>query len=127
MLQRLQNRAARIITGDYDYTHSVSDLIEKLGWDKLADRRKFHISTLMYKTINGQAPKYLQTKFNKTNTVHDINTRSYCSGDLYIPRPRIEKFRQSLAYKGAMTWNSLPRQTKQARSLAEFKTLYQLG
>ena len=124
ILQRLQNRAARIITGDFDYTHSVTSLIQNLGWTKLAERRQFHISTLMYKSLNEMAPNYLQSKFIKRNTVHSLNTRSSLNGDLHLPRPRTEKFKQSLSCKGPFSWNSLPISTRQADDLSDFKTKY---
>ena len=124
ILQRLQNRAARIITGNFDYTQSATDLIQNLGWTKLAERRKFHTSILSFKSLNGMAPSYLQSKFVKRNTVHDLNTRSSMAGDLHIPRPRAVKYKQSLSYKGPYTWNSLPRSVREADDLCDFKVKY---
>jgi hypothetical protein len=37
-VQRLQNRAARVITGD-NYDIRSSDIFNKLGWNNLQDRR----------------------------------------------------------------------------------------
>ena len=55
-IQKLQNRAARVITkSSYDASSSI--LLEKLHWDNLSLRlRKNHKSILMYKTINKLTP-----------------------------------------------------------------------
>ena len=39
MLDNVQRRAARFVVNDYRRTSSVSKMIEKLGWESLADRR----------------------------------------------------------------------------------------
>ena len=38
-LQRLQNRAARVITGDTCLTHGSDETLKKLGWSNLYQRR----------------------------------------------------------------------------------------
>jgi hypothetical protein len=42
-LQKLQNRAARIITGT-DYSRRSSDILNELGWEKLSERRQMQSS-----------------------------------------------------------------------------------
>jgi hypothetical protein len=54
-LQKLQNRAARVITKS-QYDASSSDLFSKLGWDNLLTPRKKHKAILMFKTINDLTP-----------------------------------------------------------------------
>ena len=58
-LQKLQNRAARIITySSYDVNADL--LIEKLGWRKLDSQRQIHKATMVFKSLNGLAPHYLR-------------------------------------------------------------------
>ena len=65
-LQKLQNRAARIITrSNYD-VRSV-DILKQLKWDNLSQRRFEHKATIMYNIMNGKAPKYLRMLFNMNN------------------------------------------------------------
>ena len=47
-LQKYQNRAARVITGS-TYDIRSSDLLEKLNWKSLEERRKYLKSIFIYK------------------------------------------------------------------------------
>jgi hypothetical protein len=50
-LQKLQNRAARILTfSSYDTNADV--LIEKLGWKQLSSPRQFQKAVMVYKSLN---------------------------------------------------------------------------
>ena len=55
-IQKLQNRAARIITQSTYYT-SASSLLEDLGWDNFSSRWKKHKATLMFKTLNNKGSR----------------------------------------------------------------------
>ncbi len=57
-LQRMQNGAARIITGSDYYTRS-SEILRSLNWINLEDRRAIQFKKLMYKTANNMVPSYL--------------------------------------------------------------------
>ena len=70
-LQKLQNRAIRIITKS-DFYSSATALRLKLGWDSLYTRRKKHKAKLMFKTINKQAPEYLQDLFKPFSTGYNL-------------------------------------------------------
>ena len=59
-LQKLQNRAARIITGS-DYTIRSSEILSHLNWSTLEQRRDQHLKLLMFKTNNKNVPDYLST------------------------------------------------------------------
>ena len=64
-LQKLQNRAARMIA-ECTYKTSSNSLLEELiiNWYKLSLNRKKHKAILMYKTINKSVPRYLQDLFS---------------------------------------------------------------
>ena len=55
-IQKLQNRAARVVTQSNYYT-SASSLLEELGWDKVSTRWKKQKAILMFKTLNNRAPE----------------------------------------------------------------------
>ena len=61
-LQKLQNRAARIITGSH-YMAPTKDMLEKLGWSNLKERRNKQKALMMFKIINGMTPVYLKDMF----------------------------------------------------------------
>ena len=57
-LERLQNEAARIVTG---LTKSVTlnRLYQECGWQTLQERRRNQKLKLMYKAVNGMVPSYI--------------------------------------------------------------------
>ena len=61
-LQKVQNRAARIITTS-NYDASLDELFQSLKWHKLELLRKFNSSILMYKALNNETPENLSSKF----------------------------------------------------------------
>ena len=61
-LQKLQNRAARVMTRS-SYEVSSASLLFELGWNVLEKNRVKHKAILMYKVYNGCAPQYLQQLF----------------------------------------------------------------
>ena len=61
-LQKLQNRAARIITRA-DYSIRSSDVLNSLEWSNLEERRKRHLLVTMFKIFNNDCPTYLREQF----------------------------------------------------------------
>lgn len=72
-LQRLQNRAARIISGATYETRSA-DILKSLDWQPLHIRRDLRMACMMYRCFNNQAPIYLTSLFNRlsTFTTHNL-------------------------------------------------------
>ena len=87
-MQRLQNRAARIVTKTsyYDLSVRSTDLIKKLGWQTIEQRRDFLTSSLMFKCVKGLAPNYLCDKFNPVASIHSYNTRHASNNNLFLPQ-----------------------------------------
>ena len=61
-LQKLQNRAARILLSA-PYDSSATDLFRRLHWKNLRNQRLFAKAIMMFKILNGQTPDYLSNKF----------------------------------------------------------------
>lgn len=118
-VQKLQNRAAKIINGMTRYDSST-EALSVLKWKTLKERQEFHASTIMYKTINDQMPKYLSNKFNFKNISY--NMRGY--KNLEMPKPRTDFMKRAISYYGAKTWNNLPNSLKDACNLSQFKCNY---
>ncbi len=70
-LQKLQNRAARIITKSR-YDTSSRELFGKLGWDILLIRRKKLKAKLMFQTINDLTSHYLRQLFESHSTGYNL-------------------------------------------------------
>ena len=73
----------------------------------------------MFKTVNNLVPEYLSDKFASVNTIHRHNFRG-AQHNLFIPQPNTEALKKSFRYRGAVTWNSLPAEAKQATTLNSF-------
>ena len=59
-LQKLQNRAARIVTKS-PFDTSSDHLLSTLDWERLFLRRKKQKALMMFKSMNGLALEYLQS------------------------------------------------------------------
>ena len=64
-LQRLQNRAARAVTGIFDYHASVSAMIHTLKWMTVENRYKYFLAILAYKCYHREAPIILANRFTR--------------------------------------------------------------
>ena len=125
MIFRLQKRAARIVTGNFDYINTRGyDLMQELKWQTFHERRNYFISSLMFKCIHGNAPFWLSNEVLMACESHDRETRLSCGMDVQIPKPNRESFRNSFQYQGANLWNSLPSHLKEATTINQFKRNY---
>ena len=68
---------------------------------------------------NNLVPEYLSDKFTSVNTVHRHNLRG-AQHNLFIPRRNTDALKKSFSYRGAVTWNSLSVEAKQATTLNSF-------
>ena len=116
-LQKLQNRAARVLTFS-NYDTNAGHLFNILGWKNLKCQQQLQRATMVYRSLHGLAPNYLSSRFEKRETI-------YCLRDsdnkLKVPLPRTNYYQRGFTYSGATLWNSLPCEARQAESLGKFK------
>ena len=63
LIQRVQNHAARLITGNFDYINCRGiKLVKSLNLYTIRDRRDYFLTILMFKSIHGIAPTYLSDR-----------------------------------------------------------------
>ena len=65
-LQRLQNRAGRIITFS-DYNRRSVDILRDLRWDPLEQRRSKQLAISVFKSLNNLYPESLKNVFKPTS------------------------------------------------------------
>ena len=118
-LQKLQNRAARIVTNS-SYVAPADDLIEKLNWPTIVEIIKRETATMVYKSLNGLAPTYLSNIFSRNSTRDTVYLRN-SETDLQVPLFKTANGQNSFAYRGAHLWNSLESKVKKAPSVSVFK------
>ena len=85
-LQRLQNRAARVITRE-GYEVRSHDIRSRLGWNTLAERRSKHKATTMFKVLNGYAPPYMSELFSPITESIPYNLRGR-EQNITLPLPK---------------------------------------
>ena len=119
-LEKIQNEAARIVTGATKLV-SINSLLTETGWETLATRRKQHKLTLFYKMQNDLSPEYLASLVPPTVG----STSSYPlrkSNDFYILHTYSQLYYNSFLPSLVREWNELPEQTRDSASLNIFKT-----
>ena len=120
-LQKLQNRAARVLTFS-SYDTDANQLISDLGWNTLSTQRDKHKAILVFKSLNGLTPEYLGSRFISREDTNPYSLRDSMN-KLAIPLPRTNYYKNSFAYSGAVLWNSLPSEVRQTGSLREFRNV----
>ena len=119
-LQKLQNRAARLITfSDLNVRSSI--LLGDLGWDCLERRRSKQLAINLFKALHNLSPIRLTSIFKTTSSVHSHNLRN-SKYNLFVPRPSTEAGKRSFQYRGSVLWNSLPLSAKTQPTLGSFKS-----
>ena len=122
MLQSIQNRAARLVSGVTKFEH-VTPIFRDLHWLPIDRRIRFKVALLMFKCINGRAPKYLIDKcLPKTSCSQLYQLRSNSLNFYIVPPTNLVIGSRSFGVFGPVVWNSLPGHLRQpGLSLALFK------
>ena len=117
--QKLQNRAARIITNSSFDTPS-RPLIDQLGWKTIEELVASESKTMVFKSLHELAPQYLCDLFTRNSKCSSYVLRN-SETDLRLPMKKSSNGQKCFFYRGAKVWNDLPANTKQASALNSFK------
>ena len=118
-LQKLQNRAARVLTFS-DCDEDAGYLFELLGWKNLARQHEIEKATMVSKSLHRLASKYLCSRFAIRETAYNLRDSE---NKLCIPLPRTNYYNNSFSYSDAILWKKHPSNVRQAGSLTKFKCL----
>ena len=72
----------------------------------------------LYKTTNDLAPQDLQSLFFHRHSAYNLRNSE---GRLTLSKPSTNYLKRSFSYSGAMLWNNLPKNLKNAASVEHFK------
>ena len=98
-MQKLQNRAARIIVGRIN-EHGQSELaLAELNWKTLSERRAQFVASQMFKITHDLAPKRLSNIFHETPSSRHYNLRG-SSTKLCLPQPKTDYLKRVLVIEG---------------------------
>ena len=75
-LQRVQNIAARLITGSSRRDH-ITPVLKNLHWLPVKLRITFKILLLTYKILNGQSPSYLTSLISSYEPVRSLRSSNH--------------------------------------------------
>ena len=103
-LEKVQNRAARFVTGNYNFeTGSMTCILEQLGWGSLHKRCKGSKLILLFKGLKGKASipcDDLQPPNRRSRNQHRMAFQvSYARTDIY---------KYSFFSDSIRNWNALP-------------------
>ena len=103
-LEKVQNRAAGFVTGNYNFeTGSMTSILEQLGWESLHKRRKGSSLILLFKGLKGRASipcDDLQPPNRRSRNQHPMAFQvSYARTDIY---------KYSFFPDTIRDWNALP-------------------
>ena len=118
-LQKLQNRAAKIIISmgnDVDHCNAL----QELKWEPLEILRKKAKAKLMFKLLKNAGPNSLTRLFTYKKDITDYNLRNITSC-LNVPMPSTNSLKKSFAYDGASVWNSIPAEIRNSKSVSLFQ------
>jgi len=122
--QKLHYRAARVLIFSR-YDADANRLFRQLNWNDLRFQFQMQKALMVYKSLNDLVPEYLSSKF-----VNRYETR-YSQRDsvnkVIVLFLRTNLMKNSFSYSGAVLWNTLPCDMREAKSLSQFKQLAHLN
>ena len=118
-LQLIMNAAARLITRT-PRRESITPSLIRLHWLPVAERCQFKTLTLVFKSLHGLAPPYLEEIVTPYKPLRILRS---CNGNyLQVIKPKRFYGQRSFKHMGAVLWNELPDQIKNSKSIATFKS-----
>ena len=99
-------------------------LIKQLGWRTIEEMIQYELRVMVYKSVNGLAPRYLRGIFTRNSENPSYQLRS-TAADLHIPKRNTDNGQKGSSFRGAKLWNSLSTEIKSAPTIINFKNLSQ--
>lgn len=117
-LQKLQNRALRIILNENRLSH-IADMLNRLDLLDVKQRIYFNVIVLFFKIEKGMLPNYLRKNLTTVGDAQPYHLRS--NSQYRLPRYRTEKGQNSLFYKGLKLFNEVKNVIGVTENFNEFK------
>ena len=103
-LEKVQNRAARFVTGNYVFeTGSMTGILGQLKWESLKKRRKDSRLILLYKGLKGKARIPTDDLIPKSRRCRNQHSLAF-----QIPSASKEAYKSSFFPQTIRDWNDLP-------------------
>ena len=125
-LQRVQNYAARLVSGNFDLNYRDEDIVKSLNWPTVAERFTYLTACMMFKAVNGITPNYISDNVTMARNMHDRHTRLSRSNDVHIPPHNSAILKRSFMYHGRVVSNNMSEDLKSLHCLSDFKKAYKM-
>lgn len=116
-LQLLQNRAMRIILQCNRYT-SIHYMLNTLNWFNIETYLEINSLKFINKIRSQLAPKECNQRLKTFNETHNHNTRH--KNNFILDHKNKKKTQNSIFFKAASKFNTLPEHIKDSRNMSEF-------
>ena len=117
-LQRVKNRAARIVCGTGSRKTSSSQQLHHLHWLLVRSRIQFKLSTSCFRSRTLNQPQYLSDTLHSYQPTHLL--RSSTQDLLTVPRKTVLGGRR-FSIAAPRVWNSLPQELQNCETLVTYK------
>ena len=104
-LQRVQNFAAKSITGNRKYD-SASNSLKQLQLLNLQQRRSVHETVLVQKALQNKSSENINSLYQ--DHLSTSNTRQAANRKLLVPSHMTSKFERSPLFRSIASWNRCP-------------------
>ena len=118
LLQKVQNKAARVITRSRKHEH-ITPVLKTLHWLPIKARIEYKILLITYKAINGLAPNYISSLLELYRPKRTLRSASYIL--LEIPKSKSKFSEKAFSIVAPRLWNGLSERTRLAKSINSFK------
>ena len=121
-LQKVQNAAAKLILGGRKWDHATP-FLQELHWLPLSHSPIFKTVLLVYKTLQGDGPSYLQDLLKPYSCDRDGMRSADDITHLDEPTTQYKTFGdRAFSVFGPKMWNMLPKNVRLSTSVTSFKT-----
>ena len=121
-LQKVQNAAAKLILGGRKRDHATP-FLQELHWLPVSQRHIFKTVLLVYKTLQGDGPSYLQDLLKPYSCDRDGMRSADDITRLDEPATQYKTFGdRAFSVFGPKMWNMLPKDVRLSTSVTSFKT-----
>ena len=119
-LEMVQRRAARFVLDDYDRNSSVNDMLSKIGWNTLENRRKSSRMYYMFNMYHG----YCKLDVSDIILEPCYVGRSDHHKKIRRLQSRLLPYHNSFFPRTIREWNRLPAEILETESVQEFKKMF---
>ena len=117
-LQKLQNKAARIVTLSKKYSH-ITPILKSLHWLPVEQRIHYKILLQTFKSLHGMAPDYLVGLLSVHQPSRQLRSSSAITLKHFSSKSKFSE--RAFSVNSHMLWNSLPLSVRSCDNVNTFK------